>query len=107
MSKQTQQQKDIEQAVENFRQTVVQEELLARLNKASYEKMKYYIDGLSIVPEYDRLTTEAERVRAQHNADRQAQGGQIISTALDTPFVPTPEPPSGSIEVGPATSTEE
>lgn len=106
MPKSSQQQKELDQAIENFRQQVVQEELLARLNKASYEKMYYYINGIDILPKYDELTAAAEKKRAEINTARQTQGGQILDTALDTPFAPSPEQ-SGSLEITTAAPSEE
>ena len=41
------------------KQMMEDERLLADLNKASYEKMYYYIEGVKITAEYSRLVQES------------------------------------------------
>lgn len=112
MPKQTKEQQDMEKAMENLRLQVVGEELLARLNKASYDKMFYYLQGVDIFPKYNDTVQESERRRVEQEANRRAQGEQTINSVLATPdpiTYPefTPEAPSGSVEIGPVAQAEE
>lgn len=112
MAKQTKEQKDMEEAMENLRLQVVGEELLARLNKASYDKMLYYVQGTEIFPRYNEIVQESERRRLEQEANRRAQGEQTINSVLATPDPVTypeftPDQPSGSLEIGSTTQTEE
>lgn len=100
MSKQTLDEKRMEEATENFRQNVIREELLARLNKATYEKLLYYIKGVEVLPEYTRLVSEAEVRNAQIEAERQAKAEELINTTLSA------EPTPGSLEISSASPAE-
>lgn len=77
------QQRNRQAMFENYRQTVAEEELLARMNKATFEKMEYYIKGAALVPEYSRLVQEQDKLRQQQAELAQSQGQEILQAALN------------------------
>ncbi len=101
MSKKTREELAREQMLKAYRVQIQDEELLARMNKATYDKMNYFIEGTKLIPEYSRLIKEQEKLRE----DQIARADATIATAL-TPdpsqdpipdLTPTSEP--GSLEI--------
>lgn len=83
-----------------YRLQIHDEELLARMNKATFEKMHYFIEGTKIIPEYGRLLKEQQDMR-----DKQIQKADaVINEVLETPEAPIPteqgSAESGSLQIG-------
>jgi hypothetical protein len=76
-SKQDQEREQLKKSVENFLDEKVRpEEALARVNKASYEKMYYYLEGLKIIEEYEGAIAKATSARDEFQkqlAEKQAE----------------------------------
>lgn len=96
MSKETPAQKQRAEMLENYRLQVVEEELLARMNKASYEKMYFYIEGIKIIPEYSTLVDAAEKRREQMQNKARSAGEEILETISTEE-----EPPTTGLIIGP------
>lgn len=84
-----------EQMIEKYREQVRQEELLARMNKASWEKMHYFIEGAKLVPEYGTLVNEQARLREEQIAKADA----AIDQAFAEHQAEAEASESGSLEV--------
>jgi len=77
------QEEQLEKSLDNFRKTKVQpEELLARLNKASWEKMYYYVEGINLMPEYEKAVEAAQKRRDE--LDKQIAEQQAAFQAANT-----------------------
>lgn len=98
MPKETPTQRQRAEMLENYRLQVVEEELLARMNKASYEKMYFYIEGIKIIPEYSTLVDAAEKRRDELQSKARTAGEEILGT------ISTEEeslPPTAGLIIGP------
>lgn len=89
------------QMLAHYRNLVVDEKILADYNKATYDKMYYFIEGTKLMPEYARLVKEQQDLREA----QQQQADVILEQALTpTPEV-SPESEPGSLEIGDAEVT--
>lgn len=86
---------EAEQAMENYRDKVRQEELLARMNKAIWEKMYYFVEGTRLVPEWIRLQEEQEKLRAE----KIAESDKAIDQVFAEHQAETEAPGSGSLQI--------
>lgn len=63
----------LKKELEDFRERVVESELIARSNKAEYEKMHYYMLAREIAPKYLEVIEQDKEERAQMQTDFEAQ----------------------------------
>lgn len=89
-------------AVASFKVGLADEELFARMNKASWEKMYYFIEGTKLIPEYGRLLEEQERLKKEYQEKHQAQGEEVLSSLAQE----SDSPEEGGLELGTAEVTE-
>lgn len=109
--KKTREEVQRERMLENYREQIREEELLARMNKATYEKMYYFIEATSLIPKYKELVDEQEKLRATRIAEADTQIEKLAAEAEaereaseETPnTVELTEPESGSLEIDEAT----
>lgn len=90
-----------ERAIENYRKQLTEEKLLADMNRYTYEKMYFFIEGTKITPEYARLVDEQQKRNQEYQTQLQKQGETIITTALaenpeKNPAASTLDPEPGS-----------
>lgn len=86
-----------------FKQELEQEELLARMNKASYDKMYYFIEATALIPEYKRLLDAQEALRQQRIQEADDAIDKLAAEAQVESQIGEPltfsEPESGSLEI--------
>lgn len=89
MPKKTPQEMQRERMLEAYREQIREEELLARMNKATWEKMYYFIEGTKLIPTYGELVKQQQDLREK----QVEKADQIIASA--------------NLEVGPDEDEEE
>lgn len=96
----TEQRARYDQEFTGFRNLVLEEELIARMNKATWEKMHFFIEGTKITGEYNELLEKAKAIKADYE-EKQAEAFkkfQDEQTGLNDGVGPDPNPNQTSIE---------
>jgi len=99
MAKKTREDLIHEQAIENYRKQLTEEKLLADMNRFTYEKMYYFIEGTKLIPEYERLVAEQSKKNQEYQQQiqqHQTQGEAIINEVLTPAAVAQAAPTSES-----------
>lgn len=100
------------QMLRGYRLAVEDEELLARMNRATWEKMYYFIEGTKLIPEYADLLKAQDELQKKRIADAETaakvyQESQAMEEALGAGEVPTSEIPTAELTLAPVSETAE
>src|ERR1700760_298385 len=80
-SKPTREQIEFEQMLEGYRIQLRNERLMADMNKATFEKMHYFVEASKLMPEYDRIR-ELEEKKRQENIKKADEAVEQLKAAV-------------------------